>query len=206
MYGMKEGAPMDDDDRTLRERVRAADPARTVAPLAETWLDRRMEQIMTKTESPDAAPARSTRRAWVPIVGIAAALTIGAAIAVPLMLGGAPTTEQLAQPGGDGFSSGSCLMVTPEGLRAQEQAFAAHVITVDGDTVTLEVTERFAGEVADRVEVQQVEAISSDFSGVPLELGQSYLVAAGDATIRGCGLSGTDSPELRAIYNEAFGD
>lgn len=206
MYGMKEGAPMDDDDRTLRERVRAADPARTVAPLAETWLDRRMEQIMTKTESPDAAPARSTRRAWVPIVGIAAALTIGAAIAVPLMLGGAPTTEQLAQPGGDGFSSGSCLMVTPEGLRAQEQAFAAHVITVDGDTVTLEVTERFAGEVADRVEVQQVEAISSDFSGVPFELGQSYLVAAGDATIRGCGLSGTDSPELRAIYNEAFGD
>jgi len=206
MYGMKEGAPMDDVDRTLREQVRAADPARTVAPLTETWLDHRMEKIMTETETTQPAPARSTRRAWVPIVGIAAALTIGAAIVVPLTLGGSPTTEQLAQPEGGGISSGSCLTVTPEGLRSQEQAFAARVITVDGNTVTLEVTERFAGEVADRVEVQQVESITSDFSGVPFELGQSYLVAAGDATIRGCGLSGTDSPELRAIYDAAFGD
>lgn len=197
---------MDDDDRILREQLSAADPARAIAPLPETWLDHRMEQIMTETKTAPAAPERSARRAWVPLVGIAAALAIGAAIVVPLTLGGSPTTEQLAQPEGGGISSGSCLAVTPEGLLAQEQAFAARVITVDGNTVTLEVTERFAGEVADRVEVQQVEAITSDFSGVPFELGKSYLVAAGDATIRGCGLSGTDSPELRAIYDAAFGD
>ena len=206
MYGMREGEPMDDDDRTLREQMRAADPAREIALLPETWLDHRMEHIMTETEISPAAPVRSIRRGWVPLVGIAAALTIGAAIAVPLTVGGTPTTEQLAQPGGGGISSGSCLPVTAEGLLAQEQTFAARVISVDGDTVTLEVTERFAGEVADRVEVQQVDVISSDFSGVPFALGESYLVAAGDATIRGCGLSGTDSPELRAIYDAAFGD
>jgi len=68
------------------------------------------------------------------------------------------------------------------------------------------VTERFAGEVADRVEVTQVDAIDSDFSSVPFELGGSYLVAAGHGTVRGCGLSGPDSPELRAIYDAAFGD
>ena len=121
-------------------------------------------------------------------------------------IGGAPTTQQLALPDDDGgIASGSCLPVTAEGLLDQEQAFAARVISVDGDTVTLEVTERFAGEVADRIEVAQNDAIDSDFSAVVFEQGESYLVTAGDGTIRGCGLSGEDSPELRAIYDEAFG-
>ncbi len=95
--------------------------------------------------------------------------------------------------------------VSPEGLLAQEQAFAARVIAVDGGVVTLEVTERFAGDVADRVEVPQVDALDSDLSSVPFELGQSYLVSAGDATIRGCGLSGPDSAQLRALDDAAFG-
>lgn len=201
---------MDNDDRELRNRVRAADPARTIAALPETWLDHRMEQIMTdSTPTPisttgDIAPSR--RRAWVPIIGVAAALTIGAAIAVPLALSASPTTEQLAAPEGGGLASGSCMIVTAEALQAQEQAFAAKVIAVNGGTVTLEVTERFKGEVADRVEVPQNEAIDSDFSSVVFELGETYLVAAGDATIRGCGLSGDDGPELRAIYDEAFSE
>jgi len=195
---------MDDDDRALREQLRSADPARRIAPLPDTWLDHRMEQIMTEATTAHAVPARHTRSWWVPRVGIAAAVA-AAAIAVPLTLAGSPTTEQFALPSGGGISMGSCLPVTPEGLRAQEQAFAARVIAVDGAVVTLEVTERFAGEVADRVEVPQVDALSSDFSSVPFEVGASYLVAAGDATIRGCGLSGTDSAELRALYDSAFG-
>ena len=199
---------MRDDDHLLREQLRGADPARDLAPLPPTWLDHRMEQIMTDSNptatTTPAVPTRRARRARVPIAGVAAALAVGAAIAVPLALGGSPTTERLALPTDGGLASGSCAPVTAEGVLAQEQAFAARVLSVDGDTVTLEVTERFAGEVADRVEVQQLDAISSDFSNVPFEVGQSYLVAAGDATIRGCGLSGADSPELRAIYDEAF--
>jgi len=195
---------MDHDDRALREQLRSADPARSIAPLPDTWLDHRMEQIMTEATTTPAVPARHTRSWWVPRVGIAAAVA-AAAIAVPLTLAGSPTTEQLALPSGGGISMGSCLPVTPEGLRAHEQAFAARVIAVEGGVVTLEVTERFAGEVADRVEVPQVDALSSDFSSVPFELGASYLVSAGDSTIRGCGLSGTDSAELRALYGAAFG-
>ena len=196
---------MDDNDRTLREQLRAADPARRIAPLPETWLDHRMEQIMTETSTTPAAATPNTRRRWIPLTGIAAALIVGAAIAVPLTLGGAPSIERLAQPGGGGIASGSCIQVTPETLRAQDQAFAARAIAVDGNTVTLEVTKRFTGTVADRVEVQQSDAITSDFSNVRFEMGESYLVSAGDGTIRGCGLSGTDSPELRALYVEAFG-
>jgi len=196
---------MDDKDRTLREQLRAVDPARRTAPLPDTWLDHRMEQIMNETTTTPVTPTGSARRSWIPLASAAAAIAIAAAIAVPLTLGGTPTTEQLAQPNDGGIASGSCMPVSVEGLRAQDQAFAARVIAVDGDIVTLEVTERFAGTVADRVEVQQVDALSSDFSGVPFEMGKSYLVSAGDATIRGCGLSGNDSPELRAIYDAAFG-
>lgn len=195
---------MDHDDRTLREQLRATDPAHGVAPLPKTGLDYRMEQIMTDTTTLS-VPARKIRRAWVPLAGVAAALAIGAAIVVPLTLGGTPTTEQLAQPSDGGLAIVSCLPVTPEALLPQEKAFAARVIAVEGDIVTLEVTERFVGDVADRVEVQQVDAINSDFSSVPFVAGGSYLVSAGDGVIRGCGLSGTDSPELRAIYDGAFG-
>ncbi|EAR26186.1 pyridoxine kinase [marine actinobacterium PHSC20C1] len=195
---------MDHDDRMLREQLRASDPARGIAPLSKTGLDYRMEQIMIDTTTPS-VPARKIRRAWVPFAGVAAAIAIAAAIVVPLALGGTPTNEQLAQPSDGGLASGSCLPVTPEGLLAQEKAFAARVVAVEGDLVTLEVTERFAGDVADRVEVEQVDAIDSDFSGVPFVAGGAYLVAAGDGLIRGCGLSGTDSPELRAIYDGAFG-
>ncbi|MGB3911059.1 MAG: hypothetical protein WBL06_11360 [Pseudolysinimonas sp.] len=199
---------MHDDDHPLREQLRRVDPARDLAPLPPTWLDHRMEQMMTDSTDTagaiSAQPARR-RRGWI-VAAAAAALAAGAAIVVPLALGGAPTTEVLAHPSGGGITTGSCLPVTPEGLSSQEKAFAARVIAVEGGTVTLEVTERFAGEVADRVEVTQPDAIDSDFSSVSFELGESYLVAAGDGTVRGCGLSGTDSPELRAVYDAAFGD
>ena len=95
-------------------------------------------------------------------------------------------------------------MLEPATVAAQEQAFAATVLQVQGDTVVLEVTERFTGDVADRVEVAQVDAVASDFSGVPFEVGQSYLVGAVDGTITGCGVTGADSTELRAVYGAAF--
>lgn len=196
-----------DDDHLLREQLHEIDPARDLTPVPRMWLDHRMEQIMTEptaTATPS-APTRRTRRIWIPATA-AAALALAAAITVPLALRGTPTTEVLALPGGGGISSGSCLPVTPEGLRDQEKAFAARVISVEGDTVTLEVTERFAGEVADRVQVEQDDAIDSDFSSVQFESGQSYLLAAGDGTIRGCGLSGADTAELRSIYDVAFAE
>jgi hypothetical protein len=197
---------MHDDDRQLREQLRGADPAQNLVPLPSTWLDHRMEQIMTEqnTTPAPAVPARTARRTWIPVVGVAAALAIAAAVALPLALGGSPTVEQLAQPTGGDPASGSCMIVSPEGLLMNEQAFAASVLTVEGDVVTLEVTERFTGEVADRVEVPQVDAADGDYSGVPFEVGESYLVAATDGTIAGCGLSGTDIADLRAVYDAAF--
>ena len=198
---------MHDDDRALRDQLRAADPARSLPPASPTWLDHRMEQIMTDhspaTVTPT-VPRRASRR-WMPVVGVAAGLAIAAAIVVPLVVGGPePTVEALQPPLGGDLASGSCLRLEPATVAAQEQAFAATVLQIQGDTVLLEVTERFAGDVADRVAVTQVDAITSDFSGVPFEVGQSYLVGAVDGTISGCGVTGADSAELRAVYDAAF--
>ncbi|MBC7762251.1 MAG: hypothetical protein H7201_10750 [Candidatus Saccharibacteria bacterium] len=200
---------MHDDDRALRDQLRAADPARALPPASPTWLDHRMEQIMTDqsvttpTVTPE-APRRALRR-WMPMAGVAAGLAIAAAIVAPLVLGSPePTVEALQLPMGGGLASGSCLVLEPATVAAQEQAFAARVLQIQGDTVVLEVTERFVGEVADRVEVAQVDAMTSDFSGVPFEVGQSYLVGAVDGTITGCGVTGADSAELRAVYDAAF--
>ncbi|TFD67354.1 hypothetical protein [Cryobacterium gelidum] len=200
---------MHDDDRALRDRLRAADPARALPPASPTWLDHRMEQIMTNqsatttTRTPEAP--RGTFRRWMPMVGIAAGLAIAAAIVAPLVLGGPePTVEALQPPMGDGLASGSCAALEPATVAAQEQAFAATVLPTQGDTVLLEVTERFAGDVADRVEVAQGDAMTSDSSGVLFTVGQSYLISAVNGTITGCGVTGADSAELRAVYDAAF--
>lgn len=203
----------DDDSRgddALRARLRAADPADALAPLPPTWLDHRMEQLMTDTSTataPEApTPVRSRIPRWMPVAGAAAAVAIAAAIIAPLALGGSqPTVEQLAAPEGGGLASGSCLALDAATIAAQDQAFAATVLEIDGDTVVLEVSETFAGDVADRVEVPQVDATSSDYSGVPFAVGGEFLVSALDGTVTGCGVTGADSPELRAFYDEAFG-
>ena len=204
---------MHKDDRALRDQLRAADPARALPPASPTWLDHTMEQIMTDqsttatttttTATPEAP--RPTFRRWAPVIGIAAGVAIAAAIVTPLVLGGPePTVEALQPSAGGGLASSSCLMLEPATIAAQEQAFAATVLQIEDGTVVLEVTERFTGEVADRVEVAQVDTLTSDNSGVPFTVGQSYLIGAVDGTITGCGVTGTDSAELRTVYDAAF--
>ncbi|MGC5077771.1 hypothetical protein [Agrococcus sp. DT81.2] len=150
------------------------------------------------------APRGAFQR-WMPTVGVAAGLAIAAAVVAPLVLGGPePAVETLQPPMGGGLASGSCLVLEPATVAAQEQAFAATVVQIQADTVLLEVTERFVGDVADRVEVTQVDAVTSDFSGVPFAVGQRYLVGAVDGTITGCGVTGVDDAELRAVYDAAF--
>lgn len=198
-------APRNQPSDPLRDRLRAADPARTLPPSSPAWFNRRMEQIMT--DQPDASPgtSRHTFRRWGPVVGIAASVAIAAALVAPLIFGGRePTVEALKPSLGGDLASGSCLMLETETVAAQEQAFSATVLEIRDGTAVLEVTERFAGEVADRVELPQVDTLTSDNSGVPYEVGQRYLIGAIDGTVTGCGVSGTDSAELRAVYDAAF--
>ena len=199
---------MHDDDRAMRDQLRAVDSAGALPPVSPTWLDHRMEQIMTEQSSstPTATlvPSRPRFRPWMALVGVAAALVTAAAITVPIVLGGTQQTVETLQPTQGGPAGVSCIQLTPETVALQDQAFAATVLRVDGTKAVLEVTERFAGDVADRVEVTQSTGGDPDLSSVPFELGKDYLVGASGGRVSGCGITGLDTPELRAIYVAAF--
>jgi hypothetical protein len=85
--------------------------------------------------------------------------------------------------------------------RAQ-MAFEATVLRIEGNVVTLQVHRAWTGE-ADLVEVRNTTPTPA-LAGFEPEVGRKYLVAASDAQVMGCGYSGLDEPELRAVYDEAF--
>ncbi|MGW6933737.1 hypothetical protein ACWGE0_27030 [Lentzea sp. NPDC054927] len=83
-----------------------------------------------------------------------------------------------------------------------QMAFEATVLRIEGNVVTLQVHRAWIGE-ADLVEVRNTTA-APVLAGFEPEVGRKYLVAASDAQVMGCGYSGLDEPELRAVYDEAF--
>lgn len=93
----------------------------------------------------------------------------------------------------------------PEALVLKERAqmaFEATVLRIEGNVVTLQVHHAWTGE-ADLVEVRNTTA-TPVLAGFEPEAGRKYLVAASDAQVMGCGYSGLDEPDLRAVYDEAF--
>ncbi|MDT7789397.1 MAG: hypothetical protein QOF58_7816 [Pseudonocardiales bacterium] len=81
-------------------------------------------------------------------------------------------------------------------------AFEATVLKIEGNVVTLQVHHAWIGQ-ADVIEVRNTTA-SPVLAGFEPEVGRKYLVAAADAQVMGCGYSGLDEPDLRAVYDEAF--
>ncbi len=156
------------------------------------------------TDHPTPAPTRSRRL----VVGIASGLAafgaaaIAAVVAVPLLTGGGEPTVLAMPEGGDATSM--CMRIEPEQIAQAEVAFRAEATAVDGDTVTLRVTEVFTGDVASTVQIPQGDRMDGDFSGVEFAAGESYLIAATDGVVGLCGASGVESPELSALYAEAF--
>lgn len=191
-----------DNDEHLRKLLRTTDPARHLAPLDAHRAERLREKIMLNPQSTPAAPRR--RSAWLlggaGTVGAAAA----AAIALPLVIGtGAASVTALSAPPAGGPAA-ACAEVTPDALHTATLAFRGNVTRIDGDTVTLTVTERFTGETADTVEISQGSPDLLDGSLPPFTTGGSYLVAASDGIVLGCGLTGVDTPPLAQVYDQAF--
>lgn len=192
---------MTDDD--LDRRLRAADPLPDLPALRPDRLDQLLEDTVTSTAPTSSTPDTHRRPRALLLAGAAAAVVAVGGGALWLTAGGDPTVLT-AQPGGG--PAASCAALTPETLARSDVAFAARVTGIAGGTVTLETTERFAGDVADTVEVVQGDA-GDVVDGAPLELqqGTTYLLTADGGTIGSCGGSGVDSPELRALFEAAFG-
>lgn len=196
---------MGDEDEVLRRRLRRADPAAEVDPAAARRLEQITETIMSssiRTPAPAGTEGDARRPRWIlPVALTGAAAAIAAAVVIGTGGGASPT--RFVAPEAVGPAT-SCAVLTAEGLAMNEVAFAATVTSVDGDEVALAVTERFRGEVTDEVIVAQGTDPNLEYSTGEFVEGEDYLVAITDGAAASCGLTGPESPELRALYDEAF--
>jgi hypothetical protein len=188
-----------------RRLIQSADP---VAELNTLRSDQVVARSRAAMDAGDQTPATSRRRPRVrrPVLaGIlagAAAVAIGAAVALPLLTAPAPAPLALQQvPGG---IAAKCMEPQAQTLADNADVmFRADVRAIDGDTVTLDVTDTLAGAPASVLEVPQGDGMVSDGGPLVFETGETYLLAADQGTILSCGYSGVSSPWLESLYADA---
>ena len=203
----------------LRERLRRIDPvpeSTAMEPPTTSASRTRLENVM-RTEIPT-EPARSDdrtagadprrrRTAW---VAAAAALVLVAGVAAAVIGGDDDTGEVASGPAleldlGASDTMASCMPVEARFLADMPVAFAGTADTVEGELVTLTVDRWYAGGDADRVVLRSPAGMEALIEGVTFEPGRRYLVSATGGTVNFCGYSGPATPELTALYEEAFG-
>jgi predicted small secreted protein len=102
--------------------------------------------------------------------------------------------------------SGRCMVPNAEALATQTTAFEGTVTSLQEGTATLEVDRWLAGGESEQVTVAAPDDdLRALLSAVEFEVGKTYLVSAherGQVTL--CGFTAEKSPELEAMYTEAF--
>ena len=202
---------MNEDE--LRNRLGRLDPAPDdvpVEPLTTPSSQARLEHIMNTpvsplTEQPVAPP---TRTRW--LIAAAAALVIlvvaGFAIA---NLGDDDSDDVAAGPPlvldlGADDAMASCMAIDAAILADMSPAFAGTATSIDGEIVTLTVDRWYAGGDAATVELHAQPGLEALIAGFSFEQGESYLITASNGTVNFCGYSGPATPELQAVFDEAF--
>ncbi|MBF4463214.1 MULTISPECIES: sigma-70 family RNA polymerase sigma factor [unclassified Rathayibacter] len=181
----------------LRDLLRAIDPVAALPPLTADEL----AALIAGEHERATLPRR--RSPWL-IAGVGA-LSAGAAasLLLPFALGvGVGSSSALQLPA---VAGAACSPVSASVLAPAQLAFRAEVRSIDAGTVTLQVLDRFVGDVEDSVTVRQTQQPAVDGAPIVFESGVDYLIAANDDVIVTCGLSGQSSPELMQLYREAFG-
>lgn len=214
-----------DRDDALRARLRAADPAASLGPADPDGVARLLEDTMSHdidTQVPERQTGTRGRNPLTWLVAAAAVLVI-AGVGVFTLTGtdDDTTAPPIADDNGSGdgggepvvislrapaASTGRCMMPSAEVLSQQQVAFEGTVEKIDEGTVVLTPTEFYAGDEADRVEVDApAEQLTNLIGAVEFEVGGTYLVSATDGQVTVCGFSGPATPELEQLYADAFG-
>lgn len=116
----------------------------------------------------------------------------------------APSTTTLMA--GGTVTAAKCLVPDAELLSTQPTAFEGTVTALEGGRATLAVDRWFAGEEVDEVVVAAPDdELRSLVLAVEFEVGRSYLVSALGDQVTLCGFTAEKTPELEAMYVEAFG-
>lgn len=223
------------NDDQLRDRIARLDPlARTgpggasIEPIASPEARSRLEAIMNTPTIDDhiaddpttddrGVPTGPSRR-WLAIAGAAAAVAVLAVGAIALTDGGGDepdvadpvTTEPdklsvLELSSGNDDIMASCMQVDASIIAQNPIAFKGTVTMADAGVVQLTVDEAYVGVTEEAVTLNSPEGMEALIGGVAWEVGVQYLVSAWDGTVNYCGQTGPATPELQAIYDEAFG-
>lgn len=119
--------------------------------------------------------------------------------------GSTPVTTELTVDGA--ASDGRCMVPTAEALASQTTAFEGTVTSLQAGTATLAVDRWYTGGGSESVTVAAPdEDLRALLAAVEFEMGKTYLVSAherGQVTL--CGFTAEKTPELEAMYAEAFG-
>ena len=102
-------------------------------------------------------------------------------------------------------AAGKCMMPNAEVLATQPTAFEGTVTALEDGTATLEVHRWFAGGEGGQVTVTAPDDdVRALLSAVEFEVGKTYLVSATGDQVSLCDFTAEKTPELEAIYTEAF--
>ena len=198
----------------LRQRLARLDPMSSGVPTEPTTSESSrelMEQIMSTSTDERTERQAGPRRTWAIAVAAAAALVL--AVAGGVALTGGEDTPPLAQApplqldaGGESIMA-SCIMFSTEELeRVAEIAFEGTATSVEGDTVTLRVDTWYRGdEAVGEVALNAPLGMEALIDGIPFETGNRYLITAQGGTVNYCGFSGEATEDLRASFEQAFG-
>lgn len=207
--------PTDDELRARLGRIDPMPPSVPVEPASGPRARELMERIV-QTRPVQTQPSPTDRTAhpspwWQrPITAVAAvALVAGLGVGAVIALGGSdpgsePTVMAL-DGGGAEDPLAMCMQVTAENLAAFPVAFAGTAVEVADGIATLDVTRWYRGGDADRVAIAAPPAQPALIGGVDIEVGGRYLVTADEGRVSSCYFSDVASPELEALYAEAFG-
>ncbi len=217
----------DELDTELRDLVRAADPAASLAPADPSRVARLLETTMTDTltdESRTDGTHHRSRLTW--LVAAAATVLIGGGVIFAVTQGDpdpapvtagdpapssqpAQTVTELTSPAGGGIQA-KCMAVSSDAghqvLGGADVAFDGTVTSISGEMVTLEPSTFYAGDETDLVVVRAPDAdMAALLSAVTFEEGGRYLVSAVDGVVSLCGFSGEYDDTLASDYAASFG-
>jgi hypothetical protein len=202
----------DPTDDELRARLRGIDPMPASVPIEPVSGDAArelMERIMQTQPSPTTT-TDTTRNVWwrgpiAAVAAVAAVAVLGVGGIVAFNTGGSDPSVLALDGGGATDPTAMCMQIDAETLRMFPIAFAGTAIEMEDGVATLEVTEWFRGGDADRVTIEAPPAQPALIGGVDIEVGGDYLITADNNTVSSCNFSDVASPELEALYREAFG-
>lgn len=116
-----------------------------------------------------------------------------------------PSGDETLALTADGSMTAKCAMPSPEVLATFDTAFEGTVTSIEDGTVTLEVDRWYAGDEASTVTVEAPsKALEDLLMAVDFQEGRTYLVSADNDRVTLCGFTAETSPELEALYAQAY--